>query len=760
MAEMNNHTWNKDWNKANGSPRTGSRSQTRSKRRRRHQATQHQERREHSARVGVALSAPAVPQSTDGPPRGAGAHADEALTPIAITSVDSNTRGNTLNSLGNVDDGDMDDGDVDDGDVDNDADDGDADDTAERAREEPPTIQARDLLPSSVENLIPDETAESASQPSQVTMKLPTLAIMATVAKRPTQSSARHPAPSVQASTTGELSDKLSGTGAPTGTNAPASAGTEATALPETRAGDSGAPLPTLPPVPQTLKDALQAEAARIQTDENSTSGSFPATPGRASSANGKQRLTRRAPIITRDLSGLERAAESDTLTRLARHADVAQSALRDTLHRQSGAPHAGLADERGGARVAAAPALRGLERSGASASLRGESPAESGTASNLTHAGHQPLPPIDPVPVLAVLHAGIGAVAALLAAGCVLLGSSLAVMMLVLALVAGGTGALASLLGKSTVRRADAGVVLLLGQFAMLGWACTLVGPRAAFLLLVPGIAFWAVRVLGRGVLIPVGACSVLLYSGAVVFLLAGPISPALPLDTQAGAILDGVLVVMGVTLALFGIEGLLRETAKASARARARDLEVVALRARLRTLEAEVAAEREGIATALRRTLRLRRTEPLVGEGPLAALYPVVNALGERLVALHRDREEWLHLEGAVQRLTHAVERAWLGLPWTWPEPTGTSVDELAALLRAPGLDDKDPDSRGKFPLVPIPSAEVERERLRREADLPVSRAHSTTLSRLRSVTHYSLPELEPPASGASSPSWSSRE
>ena len=58
----------------------------------------------------------------------------------------------------------------------------------------------------------------------------------------------------------------------------------------------------------------------------------------------------------------------------------------------------------------------------------------------------------------------------------------------------------------------------------------------------------------------------------------------------------------------------------------------------------------------------------------------------------------------------LTRAVERAWLGLPWAWPAPSGTSLDELVALLRTPNPRESQLDewTYETMPLVPIPSSD----------------------------------------------------
>jgi hypothetical protein len=97
-----------------------------------------------------------------------------------------------------------------------------------------------------------------------------------------------------------------------------------------------------------------------------------------------------------------------------------------------------------------------------------------------------------------------------------------------------------------------------------------------------------------------------------------------------------------------------------------------------------------------------------PSVLEGPLSPLNATIELFSERLAILQRDREERLRLEAALLSLTRAMERAWLGLPWTWPGLSGTSLDQLVALLRAPTPRDlqSEATSQETSPLVPIPS------------------------------------------------------
>ncbi|HEY7984802.1 MAG TPA: hypothetical protein VID73_11580, partial [Ktedonobacterales bacterium] len=82
----------------------------------------------------------------------------------------------------------------------------------------------------------------------------------------------------------------------------------------------------------------------------------------------------------------------------------------------------------------------------------------------------------------------------------------------------------------------------------------------------------------------------------------------------------------------------------------------------------------------------LRGGATEGVWAEGALSPLAEQVNVVAERLVELSYDREERKRLESAARRLIRNIERAWLGLSWSWPEASGVILDDLIALLRTP--------------------------------------------------------------------------
>ena len=110
------------------------------------------------------------------------------------------------------------------------------------------------------------------------------------------------------------------------------------------------------------------------------------------------------------------------------------------------------------------------------------------------------------------------------------------------------------------------------------------------------------------------------------------------------------------------------------------------------------------EQIESALVTALSGEEIEQTTLRGALSPLGDAVRALTERIQTLQRDREDRLHLEGVLRRMILAAQRKRLGLPWTWPEPSGTLADELIAVLPAPpapltdGTLEKELDSLGQ--------------------------------------------------------------
>ena len=120
----------------------------------------------------------------------------------------------------------------------------------------------------------------------------------------------------------------------------------------------------------------------------------------------------------------------------------------------------------------------------------------------------------------------------------------------------------------------------------------------------------------------------------------------------------------------------------------ARARAVEHAALHteAQLDHLRTQTDDDAEALRRALRLALRGEQPERVYARGSLSVVAEEINTVVERLVDLGLDRVERKRLESATRRLTRVIERAWLGLPWSWPDATGTLLDDLLALLRMP--------------------------------------------------------------------------
>ncbi len=304
-------------------------------------------------------------------------------------------------------------------------------------------------------------------------------------------------------------------------------------------------------------------------------------------------------------------------------------------------------------------------------------------------------------------IHAGLATLAALTGATLLILGRSEAVWPLALAVLAGIGGWLGYTLAQSRQTRRGAGYALLASQLGMLGWLLALVGPRAAALALAPVVLLLALHVSGRlAALIATGG-SLALYLGMSVLTLTQIVQPGFSASPATLALVDACLVSLGALGTLAGAADLRARQARAEAAARARLYELRVQRSRLAELRQHVEDDAETLAHALTEALRGRGIETPHARGALSPLAGPVEAAAERMATLQRDREDRLRLEASLRVLIHEVERAWLGLPWVWPRPSGTQLDELIALLRAPRPVDAASSWGGETPtLVPIPT------------------------------------------------------
>ncbi|HEX8036659.1 MAG TPA: hypothetical protein VF510_22565, partial [Ktedonobacterales bacterium] len=243
----------------------------------------------------------------------------------------------------------------------------------------------------------------------------------------------------------------------------------------------------------------------------------------------------------------------------------------------------------------------------------------------------------------------------------------------------------------------------------AVLGWAFALLGARASLLVLAPAMLLLALRTAGRLVMMLGAGAAFVLYIAAALFAPVLPISRPDFLPTEL-AVIDGVVVFVGlVTLLVLALD-LQNGRIRALARACASRHEAQLQRERAALLRQQLEEDAALLDEALGEALHGHGIDPAALEQVDSMLSPLVErviAVADRLETLQRDREDRVRLEGAVRQVTRALERGWLGLPWSWPDPSDTLLDELVALLRAPNPRQMPLGREETLPaLIPIPS------------------------------------------------------
>lgn len=405
--------------------------------------------------------------------------------------------------------------------------------------------------------------------------------------------------------------------------------------------------------------------------------------------------LPPRKPVTTRRLAGAAEADEPPTnyeprkpvTTR--RLADASES----TEHPSSDAPARRLES-------AAARAIAGAREARRQASQ---------VSRNIGMQRPRTLPEIDLVMPVAATHIVVAFAAALTGAIILVVGQEWAFWPFALAVVLGVGAWLAYLASQRSTAKSFAGSALLASQLAALCWLFALFGARASLLALAPAILLLALRTAGRLAMMLGTVATFALYIAAVLFLPALPISRPDFLTTEL-AVVDGVVVFVGLLALLVLALDLQNGHTRALARARASRHEARLLRERTALLRQQLEEDATLLDERLGEALHGRGISPAALEQVDSMLSPLVervNDIAGRLETLQRDREDRLRLEGAVRQVTRALERGWLGLPWSWPESSDTLLDELVALLRAPNPRQM-PLWRDEMPsaLVPIPS------------------------------------------------------
>lgn len=321
-----------------------------------------------------------------------------------------------------------------------------------------------------------------------------------------------------------------------------------------------------------------------------------------------------------------------------------------------------------------------------------------------------RPLPAVDPIPPLAGVQMAVAVCGALSGAVLLAIGRPAGWWPLTLASVSGIGGWLASIL---TAHPRRAGWALVASQLLAVGWGLALVGPRSSLLVVAAAVVLVALWLCGRGAAAVAAGLAVAVYLTTVALTVVSAIRPAFVLDASSGAVLDGAVSCFALLLMLWLALRLHSEAAKAEALAEARSFEMDVVRDRAAALRRQV----EGDAAQLRLALREAQTgapAPTVSAtGALSPLADEIEVTAARLHALQRDREQRRQIERAIARLARALERAWLGLPWEWPDASGTRLDDVVALLRSPNpreiarahLD----DASGLLPIPTLDAAHV---------------------------------------------------
>jgi hypothetical protein len=225
--------------------------------------------------------------------------------------------------------------------------------------------------------------------------------------------------------------------------------------------------------------------------------------------------------------------------------------------------------------------------------------------------------------------------------------------------------------------------LAMVMAQLITLALFLSIIGAQVAVLLFAPAAAYLAQRMGGRIVAIISGAGAVIVY---LVFVIAGLMWPTPVIHPTVLLFFDLFAAVAGTGLLLVALldAATARERSEAAARARLYELRML----RARAAEARERTERDArmLEDALASALRGRGIEPVSTEGTLSPVAELANDVADRLATLQKDREDRLRIEGAVRAVVRAVERGWHGLPWAWPEPSGTLLDQLIAYLRTP--------------------------------------------------------------------------
>ena len=228
---------------------------------------------------------------------------------------------------------------------------------------------------------------------------------------------------------------------------------------------------------------------------------------------------------------------------------------------------------------------------------------------------------------------------------------------------------------------------LILGGDLALLAAYWLLVGSSSVVYLLFPGLVLLAAVLADRRETLRVVGCeAVVLVVLAATDLLG---LPHLRLPVRPGLAL--LCVVVGSLLCLgwitFALLMLMNRNEQTGGVEHWNSAELARVRLasdlRLRQLQDEIDTIGEVLARGVAGELH---TRVALKEGELAALAAKLNQLLSRQEQLFEEGREHRRLARAVRELLGLLEALHRGEPVGWPAPTGTPVDRILALMRAP--------------------------------------------------------------------------
>jgi hypothetical protein len=257
----------------------------------------------------------------------------------------------------------------------------------------------------------------------------------------------------------------------------------------------------------------------------------------------------------------------------------------------------------------------------------------------------------------------------------------------LVLAMVVASYGMAAYWCAERLDRLTLACQVLLAGDLVALISAWLLIGPSLVFALLLPGIAVLALLLAGRREML----ITVSIEAAALIVLaltaLAGlphlsfhaPMALSVLLNLFGGlACLGGIIYALLVVLTRSGYVGYSDQWNSAEiARVRIEsDIHLRQLQQNIMTLQAVLGRVAAG---------ELHARVP-IKDGELAPVADRLNSLLDRQERMFDEARQHRRLEAATGELLALLEALHRGERVGWPAPTGTQVDRILALMRAP--------------------------------------------------------------------------